>query len=366
MCENALTVVTESSADIIASPMMTCLADVEPKPVEWLWPYRLAVGKLNLIMGDPDLGKSFLTLDIASRVSMGRPWPDNPHGENPASNVIVLSCEDDPADTIRPRLDACNADVNCIHLLQAVRWFDSETGRDTVKMFNLEMDLPALESALDTIGDVRLIIIDPIGSYCGRVNSHKDAEVRAMLAPLAELAARRSACVLAVCHMNKSGGGHAIYRGMGSLAFTAASRCVWMVCSDKDDPTRRLLLKVKNNLAPSDIGGLAFRITTEIGQEVPCVFWDAGAVTTTANDALAAADGESSGVDEAKAWLMDMLGNNPVKASELKELASKDGISVRNLDRAKSALRVIAEPDGFRGPWVWRLPRQTSTPRPSP
>jgi len=359
-----LTVVTDSTADIIATPVLECMADVEPRSVEWLWPYRLAVGKLNLIMGDPDLGKSFLTLDIASRVSMGRPWPDDLRGRNPAGNVIVLSCEDDPGDTIRPRLDACSADVNCIHLMRGVNLYDPETRRNTLKQFNMEVDLPTLESALDSIGGVRLVIIDPIGAYCGNVNSHKDAEVRGMLGPLADLAARRSVAVLAVCHMNKSGGQHAMYRLTGSLAFMAAARCVWLACKDRDDPAKRLLLKVKNNLAPADIGGLAFRITTEIGQEIPCVFWEAEQVTTTANDALGEPEGESAGLTEAKQWLLGMLSKCPVAAVELKKLAAGDGISVRMLDKAKDALKVIAEPNGFGAKWSWRLPRQSSTPAP--
>jgi hypothetical protein len=85
---------------------MICMADVEPESIDWLWPGRVARGKITMIAGDPGLGKSTVTLDMAARVSTGRPWPDAPDVSTPVGSVILLSAEDGLADTIRPRLDA--------------------------------------------------------------------------------------------------------------------------------------------------------------------------------------------------------------------------------------------------------------------
>jgi hypothetical protein len=51
------------------------LAGVTREMLEWLWPGRIPLGKLTLLAGDPGLGKSFVTLDIAARVSRGDAWP---------------------------------------------------------------------------------------------------------------------------------------------------------------------------------------------------------------------------------------------------------------------------------------------------
>lgn len=87
------------------------LHSVAPRPVEWLWPGRVPLGKVTILSGDPNLGKSFLTLDLAARVSAGLPWPD---GTGPAArgSVILLSAEDDVADTLVPRLVAAGADLS--------------------------------------------------------------------------------------------------------------------------------------------------------------------------------------------------------------------------------------------------------------
>ncbi|MFQ5463785.1 MAG: AAA family ATPase, partial [Phycisphaerae bacterium] len=96
------------------APVMLRMVDVSPEPIHWLWPGKIALGKLSMIVGDPGLGKSFLTLDMAARISTGAPWPDSRETPNPAGGVILLSAEDDPGDTIRPRLDAAHADVSRI------------------------------------------------------------------------------------------------------------------------------------------------------------------------------------------------------------------------------------------------------------
>ena len=109
------------------SAITTRLSEVTPQRIEWLWPGRFALGKLTLLSGDPGLGKSFVTLDMAARISNGVPWPDSPTVPNPRGSVVLLSAEDDLADTIRPRLDAAGADVERITAIEGVRFYSSET-----------------------------------------------------------------------------------------------------------------------------------------------------------------------------------------------------------------------------------------------
>jgi hypothetical protein len=199
--------------------------------------------------------------------------------------VVLLSAEDGVADTIRPRLDAAGADVTRIVALEAIRAV-SGTGRESARTFDLSRDLPALESAIRSVEGCRLVVIDPVTAYLGGVDSHKNAEIRGLLAPLGAIAERHRVAVVAVTHLNKSGGGPAIYRAMGSLAFAAAARAAWAVSKDKDDPRRRLLLPIKNNIAP-DTGGLAYRIEPLGVGGCPVVAWEPDAVNVSADDALA-------------------------------------------------------------------------------
>lgn len=327
------------------------LANVAATDVEWLWPNRLALGKLSIIAGDPGLGKSILSLAIAAHVSLGSRWPvDN--GNAPRGDVILLSAEDDLADTIRPRLDAAGADVRRIHALTMIRYTD-ESGELAQRMFSLEKDIEVLDDQLASLPNCKLVVVDPISAYMGAVDSHKNSDVRGLLAPLSELAQRRRVCVLGVTHLNKSGG-KAIYRTMGSLAFVAAARCVLGVVKDEDSPERRLVLPVKNNLSREGLG-LAYRVETS-GNGAPVLAWETEPVSVSIDDALYQ-DDERSAVDEAADWLKDVLSDGRVSTTELQKLAKQAGHSWRTVRRAKEKIGAKNERDGFgrEGKFYWAL-----------
>jgi len=227
------------------------LKDIPPKPIEWLWRGRIAVGKLSLLAGVPGQGKSFLTLDLASRVTTGQKWPDG-NGEAPQGSVVILSCEDDTSDTIRPRVDAAGGDVNQIFLLQGKKHgetrADSQNGSN-VRDIDLENDLDVIRKAVGAAKNCRLLIVDPISAYMGKTDSYKDSDVRRVLRPLGEMAAELHIAVIAIMHFKK-GEESAINKVAGSIAFTAAARSVWTLIEDRNDPhhQRRLFLPIKNNL----------------------------------------------------------------------------------------------------------------------
>lgn len=339
----------------LPGPVLRCLADLEPREVQWLWPGRVPLGRISLLVGRPGEGKSFLTTDMTARVSTGRTWPDG--SACPSGTVILVSAEDDPHDTIRPRLDAHCADVRRVHLLSTVRR-RGERGRLVEAMFTLE-DLPALDEALRRQPDCRLIVIDPIGSFIGGgTDSHRDNEVRAVLAPVAQLAERYGPAVLIVAHRRKSSGTIADDLAIGSRAFTGIARAVWHLTRDADDKRRRLLLSGKNNLAPEGTG-LAF----DIGGIPPAIQWEPSPVNMCADDALAAESeggGDGGALAEATDFLRAELAHGRKAGNDVKAAAKSAGISNRTLDRARGRLGVIAAPDGYRGPWTWGLPQHTS------
>ncbi len=349
----------------LASPVLVRLSDVKPEPVQWLWPSRIPLGKLTVVAGDPGLGKSFVTLDFAARVSTGTGWPDAPEIRSTPRGVVLLSAEDDVADTIRPRLDAAYADVQRIVLLQAICDTDFN-GRAQTRAFNLAQDLEALESAIATVGDCRLVIVDPISAYLGKTDSHKNAEVRAVLSPLSELAARRGVAVVAVTHLRK-GEGLAVYRAMGSLAFVAAARAVYAVARDPQDETgkRRYFLPVKCNLS-SDRNGFAYSLLGDSG-DTPHVAWESDPVTADVDELLG---GEAKrrgpapeGQNAAVAWLKGELLAGSRLSSELLEEGKQAGHAERTIWRAKKILRIKASrSERFDHQWTWALPDDSDQP----
>ncbi len=333
-------------------PRLLCMSDVESKPIRWLWPGRIAAGRLSLLVGMPGVGKSYLTADMAARISRGRPWPDGSPCE--LGSVLFLTAEDDPADTIRPRLDAHGADVSKVHVLAGAYIVDAKD--DQADMMISLADINIIEAALQQIDNCRIVVVDPIGSFLGgRTDAHRDNEVRSVLAPIGKLAEKYGPAVLAIAHRRKSSGTVADDMALGSRAFTGLARSVWHLSKDRDDAGLRLLLPGKNNLAPES-DGLAFRIAGNPG----VIHWEADPVAMTADEALArengGKDGNHSAIDEAEAWLRDTLANGSYYAKELKDMAKRDGISERTLDRAANNLNVRRGPDSFGGPWSWSLP----------
>ncbi|MEM9418947.1 MAG: AAA family ATPase [Planctomycetota bacterium] len=421
-------------------PSVLKLSSVQPTAVRWLWQDRLALGKLTLLAGDPGLGKSFLTLDLAARVSAGRPFPGEtsphkaaevigglPSHHNPqphadaepraakrlvspthadtvhgvvkptqptfvqpqpprgvrltgGQKVILLSAEDDPADTIRPRLDAAGADCDNVLLMKGIRFAEKE------RSVNLREDLIHLEAFVKQLqGECRLIIIDPISAYLGDDEGHSNTKVRNMLAPLSDLAQKHRLAILAVTHLNKGSGNggpqNAIYRTMGSLAFTAAARAVHLVARDKQDPTgqRRLMLPVKNNLG-MDRTGWAFRLAEHTftdptgGDPDECptgrrtetkVIWEDQPTQETADELLmqlaqapsSSAARPTPAMDEAIAFLQDTLANGPKPAKQVQAEASELGISPKTLRKAREATGVTVDRLGGRyGQYQWSCP----------
>jgi hypothetical protein len=338
-----------------ASPILTCLANVEPREVAWLWRGRVPLGRITLLVGLPGEGKSFLTTDMAARVSTGTPWPDG--SACPVGSVILISAEDDPGDTIRPRLDAHRANVDKIHLLAAVSL--AGRGGQRERLVTLH-DLDAIEGALRQLPDCKLIVVDPVGSFIGgRIDAHRDNEVRSVLAPVARLAEKYGPAVLVVAHRGKSRARIADDLALGSRAFTGIARAVWHLMHHPDDKKLRLLLPGKNNLAPEG-GGRAFTI---LGQP-PRISWEPGPVEMTADDALAAEGGNDRGKpgpeavarNSAAEWLRGLLEAGPLDVAVIRDEAEAADHAWRTVQRASGELGINSYRQEFSGPRFWALP----------
>ena len=229
----------------------TCLNDIQPAPVEWLWPGRVPFGAVTILDGDPGIGKSLITLDLASRASTGRPMPNEADGVvRPAAAVLLLNAEDDLARTIRPRLDAMGADLSRVFSFESV-----PTGEGPRPVM-LPLDLAAVERIVRE-NDIRLVVFDPFMAFLdGETDSHKDSDIRRLMYLIRLLAERTQAAVVVVRHLNKLiSVSEPLYRGGGSIGIVGAARSALLVGKHPDDKDaedadvgRRVLVPVKNNL----------------------------------------------------------------------------------------------------------------------
>jgi 5S rRNA maturation endonuclease (ribonuclease M5) len=346
--------------DLVATPQaarvaLTRLADVTPEQVSWLWPGRIPVGKLVTLDGDPGLGKSTLALEFGAVVTNGSTWPDGTTCAHPGA-VLLMSAEDGPADTIRPRADGAGADVTKIHLIEGVPVDTDGTLRPPTLA-----DVAALDDAITRTG-ARLLVIDVVMAYLPTgTDAYKDQDIRQVLSRLASLADRTRCTVLLLRHLNKGSGRDPLYRGGGSIGIVGAARAGLLVAPDPDDPERRVLASVKSNLGPAP-DSLTYRLVGAGDYGVARVQWE-GQTAHTARTLLAEPASDDKGAQtEAEHWLSDYLieqGAAPSKTVKIE--AAKVGIAERTLKRAVQSLGVIIDSRDFPRVTWWQLASEASS-----
>jgi hypothetical protein len=344
-------------------------SEFEIQAIRWFWPGRFALGKLGLIGGLPDKGKGLISADIIARCTTGGEWPLK-EGAAPLGSVIWFTAEDDIRDTVVPRLMAAGADLTKVHIVGMAKNPDGSE-----RMFNLATDLELLRQKIEQIGDVVLVVIDPMSAYVGvgKVNNASTTDVRGMLTPLTKLAEDERISIIGIMHFNKKQDvSNAMLRIADSLAYVAAARHVYFVCDDAENDKARLFVKAKNNLAP-DKHALRYMVGTRMvghdpqtGEEIwaPHVEWDSQHVEVTANEAMEAAEGggnRQAARREAEEFLRSKLAYGPVSQKEIEEEADAQDISPKGaLRRAKKKLGIKAKKEKGKidGAWMWEMPEK--------
>ena len=332
---------------------LTRLSDVTPERVEWLWSGRLPAGKIVTLDGDPGLGKSTLALSIAATVTTGGPWPDGGHCHHRGA-VLLLSAEDGLADTVRPRLDAAGADVEQVHAIEGKTLIDPDSGERYLRPLSLA-DVFDLDTAMAQTS-ARLLIVDVLMAFLpAGTDAHKDQDIRRVLSALGAACDRNQCTILLLRHLNKVRGGDPLYRGGGSIGIVGAARSGLLVAADPDDPTRRVLASVKSNLGVMP-DSLAYRLADSPEHGVARVVWE-GTTTHDAHGLLAtAAHDDVDDRREIDGWLIELLSQGSVKATEVFSAADAAGYSKDSCKRAKKRAGVQAERPVNPGPWFWSLP----------
>jgi len=331
-------------------------ASIRPEAVRYAWRGRIPLGAVSLLVGDPGLGKSTTTLELAARLSRGQLEGDL-FGE--PVTVLLATAEDAIAHVVVPRLIAAGADLERVKVVAVRR--DGMTGG---LMF--PDDLPRLRDRV-LAERPRIFIVDPLVAHLSdEVNSHRDQDVRRAVAPLARLAEEADLAVVGIVHLNKATAAHVLSRVAGSVAFVAAARSLLLLGPDPDDrdgPTR-ILAHGKSNVGPL---APALRLRIE-AREIP---GDAGAIITsgvawvgealglTASDLVAPeAPEERDAVTDAVDFLRDLFAGRERVESRTVEQALREAVKARSITergwrRARKKLHITSKKEGWSGTWFW-------------
>jgi hypothetical protein len=333
------------------------LSTVAPVEIRWLWPDRIPLGKLTLLAGYGGIGKTFLTLDIITKVSMGRPFPDCPHiiPEGPVDSIF-LTAEDDLGDTIVPRLMAMGADLKRVRSLTTTPRPD-----DKFEPFSLR-DVPRLEAVLKKYPATRLIVIDPITAFLGRgTDDAKNTDIRDVLTPVADLAARYGVAIIAITHLNKSNSGRFSDKILGSVAYNNVARCTLAVGIDPENEDRRIVAVAKNNLSP-------VRTSVAYTLEDGVIHWEHGTTEEKADDLLGAASKTSSEATKREAIdaIRAALSSRPMSMDDLLLACKARGVSKTSVVKYKVEAGAVPERAEFQGKVQWKLATATAPPAGAP
>jgi putative DNA primase/helicase len=346
----------ERAEKFLRSVKIRCGKDIKPVSITWLWKEWLPAGKLIILAGTAGTGKTTIALGLAAPLTSGGEWPD---GEvcHQRGNVLIWSSEDNPADTLVPRLIASGADINRCYFIEGITQNGERVPFDPAK------DIIELHKAIDRIGGVSLLIIDPIVSAVSG-DMHRANDVRRSLQAVVDFAEVHNCAVIGITHFAKNGAGNAPQdRVIGSQAFGALARMV-LVAAKEEDSARRVLARAKSNIAP-DNGGVAYGLemaTIDGGIETIKVVWN-GIIQGTAREILGDVEHDENRDSDSQDGLQKMLvtllteNGGSLSAKLIKSEVSDAGYSWTAANRAKdkAGIKSAKEKGTIKGGWTWHL-----------
>jgi hypothetical protein len=335
-----------------------CAKDIKPVAIDWVWETYLARGKLHIIAGKPASGKTTIAIELAAIISRGGNFPDGSMAQQ--GNILVWSSEDDTNDTLVPRFEAAGADMSRVHFV------GKASGGFGSRPFDPSLDMKLLHTAVKAIGDVSLLIVDPIVSVVkGDTNSNSDT--RKALMTIVYFAALTKCAVIGITHFTKgTAGGDPVERITGSISFGAVTRIAFIAAkSDHNDGknAKRVLTRAKSSFGP-DGDGFYYEIQNTIlpGDEkisTSKVVW-LGDAKGSARQLLSQTEtppvNKKTAIDDAANFLTESLQFGPIESNVIVDWAKAKGISIATLNRAKQNLGVESKRLNGSDKWSWVLP----------
>jgi Bifunctional DNA primase/polymerase, N-terminal/AAA domain len=332
------------------------MASIKPEKIDWLWKDYLAIGKITLLDGQPGIGKSWLTCEIAGIVTRGGEFPDGAICK--PGKVLMFSAEDGLADTLWWRLKACGADLDKVIALNFLE-------KDGLAVFN-QKGLIRFEETINE-HNPSIVIVDPLFAFTGgAVDIHRANECREVSRVLAAIVARQRCNMLCVRHLNKSGGGgDPMKAGIGSIDWLAAARVGLMAGCDPDEKSKLALTIYKSNIGRKGMS-FGYRLNFDPVTEEGSFEWT-GVSTLSADRICSPVHVESLNDTneriDAEDFLRELLKTGPIDAAEIEIARKANQIPDYHLRKAKIALGIKPyklgnQNSNERSKWVWKLPAE--------
>jgi hypothetical protein len=316
------------------------MSDVQAQQVKWLWQDYIPLGAFTILEGEEELGKTWILCTVAGATAQGFGLPNNPNTE--PANVLMMSAEDSLSFVIKPRLEAVKAPCEKIIAIDEHFTFDKDG------ILRLEFELAEHKP--------KLVIIDPLFSYTGKIKLNDDNDIRSVTDELTRLAEKYECAIVGVRHIGKSKGlGDPRNAGLNGIGWRASARIVLLVGKDPNDERQRAIVQTKNNLAPRIEKAIGYEI---IGNEF---FWKESTLTAKMMLSLPKDDDERGEQNEAVAFLRQALKSGKCEAETVKKQALKLGITEQRLRTARAKLGIKPKSEGFKDKkWFWELPENLS------
>jgi hypothetical protein len=334
--------------------MLLTAADIVEKPIKWLWESRIPYGMVSILDGDPDLGKSTITMDLAARLSRG--WEMPPANSQDVirapGNVLVLNAEDAAASTIVPRLRLAGANMKRIKILTGIKRGEEEC--DVLLPFDLDVIRDTIVENL-----IRFVVVDPFMAYLdGSLDAHRDQDVRRCMRQLGKVAEETTAAFLVNRHLDKLMGGPALYRGGASIGIIGAARSGLIVGKHPQIPGTMVLARNKGNLA-APWRSLCYSLERVEGEQLARVGW--GEETDlNAEDILAHPSAKRSKADQATDDIREILAAGPMPTEELDKRMKTHRHSANAIKhgRKEAGVKTYREGFGKDGKWMVHIPQE--------
>jgi hypothetical protein len=320
------------------------MAEIVAGEVSWLWPGRVPLGCITLLVGEGDAGKTFIACDLVARISRDGRYPDGEQGL--VGQSLFVTAEDWLDKTLRPRLDLMGANPANVFFLELVDRAGQMDG------LSLDRDLPLVEQYLADNPELRLVVIDPIMACMGDANIYKESEVRRVLTRMKLIAEKFSVAFLLIMHFTKNNEQSVAQKVSGSVAFRNAARVIWSVALDPDDikptlsETRRLMQRVKGNIKGVTETGLSYWLTEQ------GIVWSDEPIFVSANEIVGNAKSDDKKYAQAEALLEEALRRGPVLIGDIFKLAKPKEISRRTLERVKADMGIRSVKRGKQTWWA--------------
>lgn len=327
---------------------VNCASSLNPEPVTWLWKDWLPEGMLTILAGQQAQGKTTICMAVAAMISSGGRYPDGEKAKQ--GNVLIWSGEDIPEVGLLPKLIAMGANRDHVYFVGDIVKNGEKHTFQPAKHMNM------LLKAIEDIGNVKLLIIDPIVSAVGG-DDHKNNDVRRALQPIIDAAAISGMAVIGITHYRKgSQDSAAIERVMGSLAYTAAARSVWCVGKQENESGGMDSILVRAKASYSQNGGaFKYSIASKYLEKEKIytteILWS-DYIEGNPDDLLAVPTDNDrdnkSELDEAKEFIIENL-TDITPSNDFMSDAKQLGLSKRTMERARKDLGV--KPKKSDGKW---------------